>query len=400
MKILIYTEYFFPIPGGVQTIVFELARGLAEWRARHPGGESFEVTVVTRTPEQTEEDDLWPFRLVRRPSLWRLLQLLHAADVIHLAGPALLPMAVGVVLRRPVVIEHHGYQSICPNGILLLSDRSVCPGHFMAGRYLKCVRCNSGDVGWLKSFLSLILTFPRRWLCRLASSNIAVSNHVAGRIALPRTRTILHGIRDCGPVTEVRLPQNGNAIQIGYVGRLVQEKGLQLFLDVAKRLDDDGFSFHLTFVGGGPIRKQLEDKSRGLGIAHRVTFTGDLAGADLERAVRPIQIVVIPSLCEETAGLAAIEQMMRGGVVLASDIGGLSEVVGDSGLKFVPGSSDALYANLRHVMETPLLAASIGSRARERAMKVFDSGSMIQAHVSVYRQVSQPQVQGRAKWER
>ena len=40
MKILIYTEYFFPIPGGVQTIVFELARGLAEWGMRHPGGET------------------------------------------------------------------------------------------------------------------------------------------------------------------------------------------------------------------------------------------------------------------------------------------------------------------------------------------------------------------------
>ena len=47
-----------------------------------------------------------------------------------------------------------------------------------------------------------------------------------------------------------------------------------------------------------------------------------------------MRVVVMPSQWEETAGLAAIEQMMRGGVVIASDIGGLGEVVSEAGLRY------------------------------------------------------------------
>ena len=383
MKVLIYSHDFFPIPGGVQTVVFELACGLTTWRSG-PSPGPIEVTVVTQTREQTPEDRSWPFALVRCPSLGRLFRLLRDADVIHVAGPAMLPTAVGLALRKPTIIEHHGYQSMCPNGILLMgTDRTVCPGHFMAGRYAECVRCNLADVGRFRSFRSLVLQFPRRWLCKLATANIAVTGHVARRIALPRTQTILHGIRDPG---SVGLRKNGNEIQLGYVGRLVQEKGLPLLIEAAVRLKTEGFSFHLTFVGGGPLRERLEEASRNLGIASHVTFTGELRGVALENAVRPIQILVMPSLWEETAGLAAIEQMMRGGVVVASDIGGLSEVVGDAGLKFVAGNSEALYARLREVLESPPLAASLGSRARARASQTFSRDNMIRAHISLYRE--------------
>jgi FkbM family methyltransferase len=291
-------------------------------------------------------------------------------------------MAIGLALRKPVVIEHHGYQAMCPNGILLLgTGRSVCPGHFMAGHYLQCLRCNSGDMGWLESLRSLVLQFPRRWLCKLASANVAITDHVRRRIALPRTQTVLYGIRDPGCTRE---PQDGNVVEIGYVGRLVQEKGLPVLLNAAKQLQDEGRSFHLTLVGDGPLRKQLEDESQHLGVASRVKFTGELAGADLDRAVRPLQVVVMPSLCEETAGLSAIEQMMRGGVVVASDIGGLTEVLGDAGLKFTPGDSHALCARLRELLEKPSLAASLSSAARERASKVFKLQTMIEAYVALY----------------
>lgn len=382
MKILIYSQYFFPIRGGVQTNVFELACGLSEWHRDHSDCPPLEVTVVTRTRGQTPEDGSWPFRLVRTPRLSRLFQVMRQADVIHIAGPAMLPMMIGLLLRKPVVIEHHGYQAICPNGILLMgTDRTVCPGHFMAGRYLQCVRCNAGDMGWYGSIRSLVLMFPRRWLSKLVPSNVAISNHVARRLALPSTQTILYGIRDPGCA---RLPQNGNEVQIGYVGRLVQEKGVPVLLKAAKRLSDYGFSFHLTLVGGGPLRKQLEEESNELGLGGRVTFTGDLAGADLEQAVRPIQIVVMPTLCEETAGLAVIEQMMRGGVVVASDIGGLSEVVGDAGLKFVPGDAQALASCIRRVIGDPAFAASLRTAARARAVEAFTRERMIRDHVALY----------------
>lgn len=385
MKVVLYSEYFFPTSGGVQTNVFELACGLSEWRGE-TAADRIDVTVVTRTVQTTPQDETWPFRLIRRPGLTGLVHLLREADVTHIAGPAMLPMAISLVLHKPLIITHHGYQAICPNGILLLgTERAVCPGHFMAGHYFECVRCNLGDMEWFASLRLVLLQFPRRWLCKLASANVTVTDHVARRVSLPRSRTIQHGVRDpgCAP-----LVQNGHPIEIGYVGRLVPEKGVSILLKAAKRLQDAGKAFHVRVVGGGPLRTHLESEAQELGLAQSVTFAGELAGADLDRAVRPLQIVVMPSLWEETAGLSAIEQMMRGQVVVASDIGGLSEVVGDSGVKVAPGSPDALYLALRELLRNRPLAASMGRAARERAVRTFKLQTMVESYAAAYRALS------------
>ena len=70
----------------------------------------------------------------------------------------------------------------------------------------------------------------------------------------------------------------------------------------------------------------------------------------------------MPSEWEETAGLAAIEQMMRAGVVVAANIGGLSEIVGDAGLTFPAKDSAALAARLQQIYQNPSLLTSLGAR--------------------------------------
>ena len=240
IKLLLYSHDWFPLVGGVQTVTLSLATGLADWGRTHPG-ESIEVVFVTQTPAAGMDDLQFPFRVLRRPSRRELIRCIRSADILHLAGPTLLPLLFARLCGTPAVIEHHGYQSVCPNGLLLYApDHTVCPGHFMAGRYRKCLQCNAKDLGWIGSLRNLVFTFPRRWLCARAAGNIAVSRHVAMRIALPRTRTIYHGILDaaasCRPDPS---PGNGNPLRIGYVGRLVQEKGLSVLLDAAKQLAND-----------------------------------------------------------------------------------------------------------------------------------------------------------------
>jgi glycogen(starch) synthase len=388
MKILIYSKAFLPATGGIQTVVSELAHGLAE-KGRSGDDEKIEVTVVTRTKQRTDVDDSLSFRVVRCPNLQGLIQLVREADIVHVAGPAMLPLALGLFFRKPVIVEHHGYQSICPNGLLVYEpERSVCPGHFMQKRYDMCVRCNAVNLGFGKSLRALLLTFPRRWMCQKTTRNIAVSEHVLKRIDLPRTEVVYHGIADLtGLPPERSSESDGNPVQIGYVGRLVTEKGLPVLLHAAKRLDSEGVKFHLTFVGDGPERENLESLVRTLQFTNRVEFLGERRGEELADALRSVRVVVMPSQWEETAGLAAIEQMMRGGVVIASDIGGLGEVVGDAGLRFKPGDSEALYSRLRAVIESPSLRASLGLAARERAMQTFHVDSMIEGHVAAYKEV-------------
>jgi glycosyltransferase involved in cell wall biosynthesis len=296
-------------------------------------------------------------------------------------------MVLGLAFSKPVVVEHHGYQSICPNGLLVYQpDHSLCPGYFMQKQYQMCIRCNTVSLGWTRSLRSLILTFPRRWLCQKVSRNIAVSEHVCKRISLPRTNVVYHGVEGTTEILQKQdLTSDGNALHIGSVGRLVSEKGLPILLRAAKRLDDDGADFRLTFVGDGPERANLENLVRNLGLRNRVEFLGELQGRELAEALRSVRVIVMPSQCEETAGLAAIEHMMRGGVVIASDIGGLGEIVGEAGLRFKAGDSDALYACLRDVIEISSLRASLSVAARTRAMQIFERNSMIEGHVSAYR---------------
>ena len=138
MKILIYSHAFAPNIGGVETIVMLLAQGLVRHR-QQDSGKGVQVTVVTPTPAGGMDDAALPFRVVRQPSVRMLLRLIRAADVIHLAGPAFLPLLAGLLLRKPVVVEHHGFHTICPNGQLLHEPtQKPCPGHFMAGRHGEC----------------------------------------------------------------------------------------------------------------------------------------------------------------------------------------------------------------------------------------------------------------------
>jgi glycosyltransferase involved in cell wall biosynthesis len=387
IKLLLYSHDWFPLVGGVQTVTLSLATGLAEWGYTHPG-ESFEVVFITQTPANGMDDSHYPFRVLRQPSQRELIHHIRSADVLHLAGPALLPLLLAPIVGTPAVVEHHGYQSVCPNGLLLYApDHTICPGHFIAGRYGKCLQCNTRDMGWIASLRNLLSTFPRRWLCARTAGNIAVSNHVATRIALPRTRTIYHGIENATVAPQNPTPTRAIPLRIGYAGRLVQEKGLPTLLDAAKHLASVAIPFHLTFIGDGTQRAELEASVLRLGFQDRVTFTGELRGWDFTAALEQIQVLVMPSQWEETAGLAAIEQMMRGGVVVAADIGGLSEVVGDAGLTFPAKDSAALAERLQQICQNPALLTSLGAAARSRARQLFCLDSMIEQHVGLYQEV-------------
>ncbi|HKN61186.1 MAG TPA: glycosyltransferase family 4 protein [Candidatus Acidoferrales bacterium] len=384
MKILIYTEYFLPIPGGVQTSVLELATGLMELRT---ASESIEVTVVTRTSRGADQDDSYPFRVVRRPGLAQFVRLIREADVIHLAGPPMLPLALSYLLRKPFVIEHHGYQAICPNGLLFVQpSQTCCPGEFMRGHYAECVRCCANTMGQADGLLKVLSTFPRRWFCKRAAINIAITRHVSARLTLPRTVTVYYGMGQAELVSNGNHGLDSGPLRVAYVGRLVSEKGLRTLLQAADLLRRSGCNFRLAFIGDGPEREDLERLAESLGVRELTTFTGFLRNSDLAQAVNGVDVVVMPSIWEETAGLSAIEHMMRGRVVIAADIGGLGEVVGDAGLKFPSGDAQALTSCIRRVIDDPSLRVSLGSSARTRATRFFTRDRMIEEHVSIYRE--------------
>src|ERR1700735_2597387 len=408
MKVLIYSEYFFATVGGVQTVVSLLARGLAGAdlaRADLAGADlsnsagaksisgspakdsPLEVTVVTGTPAGAMDDSSLPYRVVRKPVFWQLLRLIREAGLLHLAGPCLLPMAIAWLIGKPMVIEHHGYQTICPSGSLLMEpQQNPCPSYFMKKKYAVCLRCCAGTRGWVGSIRAVLLTFPRRWLSRQAAVNIAISEHVAARLKMPRSRTIYHGVESPGVTAFAGRWPTGN-IHVAYVGRLVSEKGLPVLIQAVRHLQELGQPVKASIIGDGSERARLETLSKQLGTDSTVTFFGERRGRELDQALMGVEALVIPSVCEETFGLSAVEQMMQGRLVIAADVGGLSEVVGDAGLRFPAGDARALAACLKRLIEDRSLAQSLGSAARQRATELFRLDRMIEAHAAVYREV-------------
>jgi glycosyltransferase involved in cell wall biosynthesis len=390
MKLLVYSHNFLPSIGGVEKIVLSLAKGLAEWR--YNGLREFEVTLATQTPARDFDDQTLPFPIVRQPGIKALWRLVGFADIVHLAGPALAPLFLARLAGKPVVIEHHGYQAICPNGLLLHQpDGSVCPGHFQSGHYAECLRCQCIEMRLWQSLKRLLAMFPRHFLSRRAAQNIAISRHVLERHALPASSVVYYGIEaESAPDSSLRgLPSASAKVRFAYVGRLVAEKGLTVLLNAAAILRNEGYEFEILLIGDGPERPRLERILDEAGLRDVVHCTGFLQGAVFEQMLRSVDVVAMPSVWEETAGLAAIEHMMRGRPVIASRIGGLGEIVGDSALTCEPRNPLDLARCMRGIVRDHDKLTTIGAVAHKRATELFLRSRMIAEHAEIYRHVVQ-----------
>ena len=389
MKLLFYSNDWSPLVGGVQTVTRDLAEGIRASSDAN-GNQAIGVTLITQTPAGSMDDSALPFRVVRRPRFTALLAEIWSADVIHLASPAFLPLLIAWSLRKATVVEHHGYQSICPNGLLLFgTEHGFCPGHFMAGDYGKCLECNSENLGRWGSFRSLILTFVRRWLTRRVSVNVVPSHHIGDRIALPHTQLIHHGVEPVDLLTNsTSKGADYPPARFAFVGRLVKEKGVAVLLRAAHQLSQKGYVLRLQILGDGPERGPLESLAADLDVKRQTEFLGWVPAETIANVLADTSAVVMPSLWEDVAPLVAIEQMMQGRLVIASDVGGLGEVVDGLGLKFSPGDVDALESCMLRVIEDRDAIAELRKVAQQRALAAFQRKRMVEEHRSLYLKVA------------
>lgn len=382
--------------GGIQTVTRILARDLSAQNDL-----PIEVTLVTMTPAGEMDDSALTYRVVRRPSLARLFTLIRKSEVIHIAGPCIVPLALSWLLGKPAVVEHHGFQAICPNGQLLYQPTcSPCPDNFMAGRHLECLRCNSAE-GWLSSLRLWLLTLLRRDLSKRARANIVPTNYLSGTLRLPRTREIPHGLPHAPKIRPSRgrdvvhdrggaeAQHNGEDLATFlFVGRLVSAKGAAALLHAAARLQTMGLVFRVNFIGDGPERAALEAQARASGLGGTVVFSGAMSEKDLEHAWANSIALVMPSLAGEVFGLVIAEAMLRGKPVIVPSNGALAEVAGDGGFTFPLGDYGGLADAMRECMERPEDAAARGATGRRRAEKLFGATAMVRDHARLYVDIS------------
>ena len=151
-------------------------------------------------------------------------------------------------------------------------------------------------------------------------------------------------------------------VAIGFLGRLVLEKGLDVFAESVVKLRERGAPFKVLVVGEGPAKAFFADK------VPEAIFVGFQKGADLGRAVASMDILLNPSVTE-TFGNVTLEAMACGIPVVAARATGSTSLVRDgvTGRLVEPGRADDFAEVLHEYIRDPALRAAHGTAGEKRS---------------------------------
>lgn len=154
------------------------------------------------------------------------------------------------------------------------------------------------------------------------------------------------------------------------VGRLVGWKGLRVILEALPHLPQD---VHYLVVGDGPDGERLRAQARALGVAARVHFCGRIAHHELPQVLAQADLLVQPSLGEESFGITLVEAMACALPVLAARQGGMTEIVlpGVTGELLPLGEVDAWRGAIAQLLAEPERLRALGAAGRARAVAEF-----------------------------
>lgn len=175
---------------------------------------------------------------------------------------------------------------------------------------------------------------------------------------------------------------------VGYIGRLVEEKGVHVLIEAFAQLDQ---SPRLIILGGGPEQDRLAALASRLGIAERVAFLPQVPSAEIAPRYHDLDVLALPSLTrphwKEQFGRVLVEAMASGVPVVGSDSGAIPGVIGDAGLIVPEGNVTALADALRRLRAKPDVYEGLRQRGRQRAIDHFTHESVAEATVRVYQEM-------------
>ena len=189
--------------------------------------------------------------------------------------------------------------------------------------------------------------------------------------------------------TEPRIARaNGAPFTIGYIGRLVESKGLTLLVEALLNLPN---YCHVVLIGHGPMKSELEELAARLGVTNRVTFKHAVLPQDVPREIEKMDVFVLPSLTRpnwmEQFGRVLIEAMACETPVIGSSSGEIPRVIGDAGLIFPEGNVQALSTCIHQLLYDPELCAQLATQGRQRVIENFTQERIAQQIYEAYQEM-------------
>ncbi len=320
-----------------------------------------------------------------------LSRLLRAArpDVAHFHNtfPLISPSAYYACRDAgvPVVQTLHNYRLVCPCATLY-RDGHVCqdcvgrpfawPG--ILGACYRQSRTATAAVALMSTAHTIMRTWQRLVARYLVPTDFARSRltSVAGGLP-PELVVVRPNFVDPDPGAG---DHRGGYLL--YVGRLVPQKGLETLLRAAERYRGG----RLMIVGDGPLANLVQDATR---HSTHIQWLGQRSAAEVRELMGAATALLFPSEWYETFGLVVVEALARGTPVIASDLGGIRELVepGRTGLLFPPGDADQLAERMRWACEHPAGLALMGQTGRSVYLTRFAAESAYRSLMTIYRDV-------------
>jgi len=180
----------------------------------------------------------------------------------------------------------------------------------------------------------------------------------------------------------------GRGFIVGYAGRLVKEKGIDLLLDALAGLEG---MWRAYILGSGPERESLQAQAQQLRLADRISFDELIPSAQMPAYYQQLDALVVPSRTQpnwkEQFGRVLIEAMACGVPVIGSDSGEIPNVIGDAGIVFPEGQSAVLRAHLAHLLRDAKLCSTLSQKGRERVLEHYTQKQIAAQTYQVYQQM-------------
>lgn len=175
---------------------------------------------------------------------------------------------------------------------------------------------------------------------------------------------------------------------IGTVARLREEKGVKYLIQSAVKILDAFPDAVFLIVGDGPLRKELVNLAKKLGLEYKVVFAGFCE--DIPSILSIIDIVAVPSI-SEGLGIAVLEAMAMGKPIVATSVGGIIEILkdGETGLLIPPKNPSILADKIIYLINNKNEARRIGLNAKEES-KIHDNIAHVQKLGQIYYELIKP----------
>jgi glycosyltransferase involved in cell wall biosynthesis len=179
-----------------------------------------------------------------------------------------------------------------------------------------------------------------------------------------------------------------NEMVIGYIGRLVPEKGIDVLLQAAAQLQGP---WELRILGSGPERDRLEKMAQWLGILPRVSFDLPIPSTRMPYYYSGLDVLVLPSRTrtnwKEQFGRVLIEAMACQVVAVGARCGAIPEVIGEAGLTFTEGDPADLRAQLQRLLDAPSLRLELAKKGRQRVLDCYTQSQVAARTVEIYQRL-------------